>query len=103
MGLSQLHPMLWPNPQSECTPMALGTWLQSKITWSSCDNHPTMCHPCHLVSRPSSWQTWDLRVPTLFLSNLFSSYCMLILLDCSTVFVCIPALIPDLEADYMCP
>ena len=39
--------------------------------WSLCDNHATTCHSHHLVSRPPSWQTWDLRVPTLFSPNLF--------------------------------
>src|SRR5882724_8736632 len=48
--------------------------------WSSCDNHTTMHHPCHLVSQPSSWRPWDLRVPTLFSCDLFLSYCVLMLL-----------------------
>src|SRR5882724_5445039 len=48
----------------------------SKITWSSHDDHATTCHLCHLVRRPSCWQTWDLRVPTLFSFNLFLSYDM---------------------------
>src|SRR5882724_7184991 len=50
------------------------------VTWPSHDNHATMYHPCHLFGRPPSLWTWDLRVPTLFLSNLFLSHCMLILL-----------------------
>src|SRR5882724_6034924 len=38
----------------------------SEITWPSHDNCATTCHPCHLIGRPPSWLTWDLRVPTLF-------------------------------------
>src|SRR5882724_9859938 len=34
-----------------------------KITWSSHDDCIIMRH---LVGKPLSWQTWDLRVPTLF-------------------------------------
>src|SRR5882724_11543481 len=26
-----------------------------------------MRYPCHLISRPLSWWTWDLRVPALFI------------------------------------
>src|SRR5882724_3877832 len=63
------HPMLQPEPWSEGTPMALGMWRPSKVTWPSLDNHTTTCHPCHLISWQPSWQTWDLRVPTLFSSN----------------------------------
>jgi len=59
-------------------PHGLRVQWPSKITWPSHDNHATMHHPCHLVSRPLSWWTWDLRVPTLFIFNLFLSYCVLI-------------------------
>jgi len=50
-----------------------------KVMWPSCDNHATMphLHPLtagHLASRPGP------EVPTLFLFNLFPTYCMLILL-----------------------
>src|SRR5882724_10376080 len=76
--------------------MALG----SEIMWSSHDNCATMCH---LIGRPSSWQTWDPRVPTLFLSNLFSSNGILMLLNCSAVSACVPVLNPNSEADCMCP
>src|SRR5882724_5011821 len=87
-------------PSQNAPPWPWMTWLPSEIMWSTCDNHATMHH---LISRPSSQWTWDLRVPTLFLSNLFSSYGMLMLLNYSTVPVCIPILDPDLEADCMCP
>ena len=80
MGLSQSLPKSWPEPWSECTPTALGTWIPPEITWPACDNHTTMRHSCHLISRPPSRRTWDLRVPTLFPFNLFLSYCMLMLL-----------------------
>src|SRR5882724_7199958 len=50
MGLSQMHPKSQPKPWSECTPMALGMWMPSKITWPSHNYHATMCHPGH------SWQ-----------------------------------------------
>src|SRR5882724_4249268 len=39
------------------------TWLPPKITWASCDDHIIMHH---LIGKPLSWKTWDLRVPTLF-------------------------------------
>src|SRR5882724_4078539 len=65
MGLSQSHPKSQPEPWLECTPMASGMWTPSEVMWPSCDDHATMCHPGHLVSRPSSQKTWDLRVPTL--------------------------------------
>src|SRR5882724_5143220 len=51
-----------------------------KATWPSCGDHATMCYPCHLVTRLLGQWTWDLRVPTLFLFHLFSSYCMVMLL-----------------------
>jgi len=69
-----------PEHSSECTPSALGMQIPSEIMWPSCDNHATMHHLGHLIGRPPSWWTWDLRVPTLFIFNLFPSYCMLILL-----------------------
>jgi len=65
------------------------------------DNHTTMHHPCCLVSRPPSWQTWNLRVPTLFSFNLFLSYCMLMLLWLLCMVLCISMLIPDSEANCM--
>src|SRR5882724_4698721 len=84
-------------------PLPSGVWMPSKVMWPSHDDCTTTCHPGHLVGRPPSWQTWDLRVPTLFLSNLFPSYCMLMLLYCSTVVVHISALIPNSETNCMCP
>src|SRR5882724_2128341 len=51
-----------------------------KITWASHDNCATMRQPHRLVSRPPSRPSWDLRVPTLFLFNLFLYYYMLMLL-----------------------
>jgi len=80
MGLSPSHPNSWPEPWSECNPTALGMWTPSEVMCPSHDDCATMHHPGHLISRPPSWWTWDLRVPTLFLSNLFSSYCVLMLL-----------------------
>src|SRR5882724_6342712 len=63
----------------------------SRIMWSSRDDHTTTHHPCHLISRPSSWRTWDLRAPTLFSFNLFLSDCMLnaflIALQCPHVYL----------------
>src|SRR5882724_682217 len=79
-GLSQPHLKSQPKPWSERTPTALGTWIPPEIMWPAHDNHTTMCHSCHLVSRPPSQRTWDLRVPTLFPFNLFLSYCVLMLL-----------------------
>src|SRR5882724_5288542 len=87
-------------PSQNAPPWPCGIWPPSKIMWSSCDNHATTCH---LISRPSSWKTWDLRVPTLFLSNLFSSYGMLMLLNCSAVPAHVLVLDPNLEADCMHP
>src|SRR5882724_13156689 len=49
---------------SECTPSASGMQRPSEIMCPSCDDHATMHHPCHLVSRPPSWRTWELMVPT---------------------------------------
>ena len=46
-------------------------WPPSKIMWSSRDDRATMCHPRHLISRPSSWRTWDLRAQPSFLSIYF--------------------------------
>src|SRR5882724_7842276 len=62
-------------------PLGSGTQTLPEIMWPSCDNHATMCHPGHLVGRPPSQWTWDLRVPTLFLLHLFPYYCVLILLS----------------------
>src|SRR5882724_11914190 len=80
LGFITSHLMSWPEPRSEDTPTTSGMWKLSEVTWASCDNHATTCHPCHLVGRPISQWTWDLRVPTLFIFNLFQSHCMLILL-----------------------
>jgi len=80
MSLSPSHPKSQPEPWSECNPMALGMWMPSKVTWPSCDDCAITCHPGHIVGRPPSQWTWDLRVPTLFLFHLFSYYCMLTLL-----------------------
>src|SRR5882724_6727110 len=71
MHLFQSHLKSWPEPQLEHTPTASGMWSPSKVMWPSHDNHATMCHPHHFIGRPLSWWTWDLRVPTLFLFNLF--------------------------------
>jgi len=79
-GPPLLYPRLWPEPWSECTPMAQGIWAPSKVTWPSHDDYTTMCHPGHLISRPPSQQSWDLRVPTLIPFDLFLSYYMLMLL-----------------------
>src|SRR5882724_10522332 len=84
----------------ECTPSASGMQRPSKIMWPSHDHHATTHHLHHLSSRPPSQQMWDLRVPTLFLFNLFSSYYFS---DCSTVVKHIPVLIPDLESNCMHP
>src|SRR5882724_11635582 len=83
--------------------MALGMYRHSEVTWPSHDDHATMCHPCHLISRPVSQWTWDLRVPTLFIFTLFLSNCMLILLCLLHSGLHVPVLIPDLEADCMHP
>src|SRR5882724_4908339 len=61
-------------------PRAWLTWPHPEITCASRDNRATTHHLHHLVGRPLSWWTWALRVPTLILSNLFLSYCVLILL-----------------------
>src|SRR5882724_5904330 len=52
-----------------------------KIMWASHDNHATMHQPRCLIGRPPSRPSWDLRVPTLFLFNLFLYYYMLMLLS----------------------
>jgi len=66
MGLSQSHQVFTAKAQSEHTPTALGDmaafWDHVVITWQSCHH------------MPPHWQTWDLRVPTLFSFNLFLSY-----------------------------
>src|SRR5882724_4573985 len=80
MGLILSHPKVQPKPWSEQIPMSLRMCKPSKITWTARDDHATTCHPGHLIGRPPSQQTWDLRVPTLFLCNLFLSYCILMLL-----------------------
>jgi len=64
-------------PRQNAPPWPWVTWPPPEITWSSCDDHATMSH---LISRPSSQWTWDLKVPTLFLSNIFSFYGMLFFL-----------------------
>src|SRR5882724_6628434 len=71
--------------------------------WPSCDDHATMCHPHHLISRPPTWCTWVLRFPTLFIFNLFLSYCVLILLCLFHSGPMHACLIPDSEADCMHP
>src|SRR5882724_13626462 len=62
-------------------PQAWWTWPHPEITCASRDNRATMRHSCHLVGWPLGWWTWALRVPTLILSNLFLSYCVLICHD----------------------
>jgi len=59
---------------SECTPQPWDAdtfWDHVAIMWWSCNHVPPGPPHC----RPPIWQTWDLRVPTLFLSNIFPSYC----------------------------
>src|SRR5882724_9218604 len=68
------------NTHQNTPPQPRGMQIPSEIMWPSCDNHATMHHLGHLIGRPPSWWTWDLRVPTLFIFNLFPSYCMQILL-----------------------
>src|SRR5882724_11962348 len=52
-------PWSWgPEHWSECTPSASGMQTPSEITWPSCDNHATTCHPSHLISRPPTWKSW---------------------------------------------
>src|SRR5882724_2031985 len=97
------HPKPPPEHHLEQTSLASETEWPSKITWSSHDNRATMCHLCHLVGRPSSRQTWDLSSPTLFSPNLFLSYGVLMLSDCSAVPTCVPVPNPDSEANCMCP
>src|SRR5882724_1084678 len=79
LDLIPLHPKSPSEPQLVQPHIPSGMQQLSTITWSSCDDHATTCHPHHLVGRPPSQQFWDLGVPTLFLFNLFLSYCMLIL------------------------
>jgi len=64
LDLSLSHPNPRSKPQSEQPSMASETEWPSKIMWSSHDNHATTLHLCHLIGRPASQQTWDLRVPT---------------------------------------
>jgi len=70
-----LHLILWPEPWLEDTPTTLRIWRPSEVMWPSHDDHTTMHHPCHLISRPISWWTWGLRVPTLFIFTLFLCHC----------------------------
>src|SRR5882724_8617239 len=60
------HLMLQPELWSDSSPSASGMQIPSGITWMAHENCTTTCHPCHLISRPLSQFTWDLRVPTLF-------------------------------------
>src|SRR5882724_3827007 len=92
------YPHETPSQNTPQRPQA--TWPLLKITWASCDDCVTMCHH---ISRPLSQQPWDLRVPTLFPLNLFLSYRMLMLLNCSAVPTRVPGLDPDLEAHCMHP
>jgi len=72
---------LWPYTCILCnSPHSLRLWRPSKVMGPSCDNCTSICHPGYLVSGPLSWQTWDLRVSTLFLCYLSSSYCVLMIL-----------------------
>jgi len=80
-----------PEPSLECTPPPSGMPRPSKIMWSSCDDHATMCYWCHLIGRPLSQWTWDLGVNPLIFHSIFI-YGMLILFDCSAVLVCVPVL-----------
>src|SRR5882724_9909328 len=79
LDLSLSHSNPWPKPQSEQASPASETEWPSKITWSSHDDHATTHHPCHLIGRPSSQWTWDLRAPALFSFHLFLSYSVLML------------------------
>ena len=80
-----------PEPSLGCTPSASGMPRPSKITWSSCDNHATTHNSCHIVSRPLSQWTWDLRGPTLFIfqsiSILLHAYTALIAPQCSYAYL----------------
>src|SRR5882724_556027 len=81
--MDHIHSHLKPSlePWSDCTHMAWGMYEPSQIMCPSHDDRATTCHPHHLIRRSPSQQTWDLRVPTLCPSNLFLSYCMLMLLQ----------------------
>src|SRR5882724_11388023 len=79
--LLPFHSMLWPELWSDSNPSASGMETPAGITWMGRDDCATMRHLRHLVSRPLSQWTWDLRVPTLFSFNLFLSYYMLILVQ----------------------
>src|SRR5882724_5509679 len=78
LDLIPSHPKSLSEPQL-AQPHIPSGMQQLTIMWSSRDNHATMRHPCCLISRPTSWKSWDLGVPTLVLFNLFPSYCMLML------------------------
>jgi len=82
MGLFLLVHGKEPEPSSEHTPSASGMQQASNITWTSCDDCATMHYPCHLISRPLSQWTWDLRVPTLFI---FQSISILLHADASLI------------------
>src|SRR5882724_5290349 len=77
-GSLSSHLGLGPRHLSDHNPSDSGMQTPSEIMWTSCGNCTTMRHLCHLISRPLSWKAWVLRVPTLFIFNLFLSYCMLI-------------------------
>src|SRR5882724_9955313 len=59
--------------------------------WTSHDDHTTSHHLHHLISRPLSQWTWDLRVPTLFIfqsiSILLHANTSLIAPQCSYVYL----------------
>src|SRR5882724_5865481 len=84
---TQLNPLdLIPwHPKSPSEPQLAQPHIPSRMQqlsmtmWSSRDDCATMRHPRCLIGKPTSWQSWDLGVPTLFLFNLFPSYCMLML------------------------
>ena len=79
LDLIPSHPKSPSEPQSVQPHILSGMQQLSTITWSSRDDRTTMRQPRRLIGRPTSRQSWDLGVPTLFLFNLFPSYCMLML------------------------
>src|SRR5882724_12998696 len=79
LDLIPSHPKSPSEPQLAQLHIPSGMQQLSTITWSSHDDRATTHHPRCLVGKPTSQQSWDLGVPTLFLFNLFPSYCMLML------------------------
>src|SRR5882724_4161633 len=63
LDLIPSHPKSPSEPQSVQPHIPSRMQQLSMITWSSHDNCATMHHPCRLVGKPTSWQSWDLGVP----------------------------------------